>query len=588
MLTPASRNHRSIAPDGGRLSWVARTLSGAAVVVVERVVAPFRVACPPPVLALALVLVLSASASLLMANFVKTAVEKRVGYAPAGATSEPKDSHASAPSTLSRDPPLDASMDVDATPPHPPSSLSASEVLPFPGRLVDSVHEVKYREIGTHLTKQELVGLCETYHLTRTGNKDTLIKKLKAFSADQKGWNSLGPGARNKHRGPRVGGITKGAKKGTTKLSTLRRELLFGSTIDGTGSTSGPCHPDERPDPRTDAERAELLVWADECVERNSHYGPKHPLYKPPLPGPITDAAAHANADSGNPPTSMVSNDSSDLAEKLRLLQARFDELVLRVESGTIVPSAATATPAADIAVSPSAGAATIARDASSVIPSAAAVGVGVTASPTEVPPPSSVTPLRVAGVSEQIPALATSTPGPPLHIELANGRKLRFLKQSIPNPPPFSFVKDIPLLVRMWDDGSSKWNPLEAVLHIQGEPIALKYWQLLYRYSGQWTGIKKNWGNWQEIVTSWHGLSEVGFWKKFSSDKGPMSYTAITENLQLERIAADRHDAAKAKEEYGAGFDAAFTYRRGGGHFVMSKDVAIAKQYRTLQQQSE
>jgi hypothetical protein len=185
---------------------------------------------------------------------------------------------------------------------------------------------------------------------------------------------------------------------------------------------------------------------------------------------------------------------------------------VLRVESGTIVPSAATATPAADIAVSPSAGAATIARDASSVIPSAAAVGVGVTASPTEVPPPSSVTPLRVAGVSEQIPALATSTPGPPLHIELANGRKLRFSKQSIPNPPPFSFVKDIPLLVRMWDDGSSKWNPLEAVLHIQGEPIALKYWQLLYRYSGQWTGIKKNWGNWQVRVCSCYLLSYLAY----------------------------------------------------------------------------
>ncbi|KAN0135135.1 hypothetical protein V8E53_007026, partial [Lactarius tabidus] len=182
MLTPALCNHRLIAPDGGRLSWVARTLSGAAVVVVEHVVAPFRVACPPPVLALALVLVLSASASLLMANFVKTTVEKRVGHAPAGATSEPKDSHASAPSTLSRDLPLD----VDAAPPHPPSSSSVSEVLPFPGRLVDGVHEVKYREIGTHLTKQELVGLCETYHLTRTGNKDTLIKKLKAFSADQK------------------------------------------------------------------------------------------------------------------------------------------------------------------------------------------------------------------------------------------------------------------------------------------------------------------------------------------------------------------------------------------------------------------
>ena len=58
-----------------------------------------------------------------------------------------------------------------------------------------------------------------------------------------------------------------------------------------------------------DAERTELLAWvrprplsrvplsysfyaflpqADRVVARNSHYGPKHPLYKPPPPGATT------------------------------------------------------------------------------------------------------------------------------------------------------------------------------------------------------------------------------------------------------------------------------------------------------------
>lgn len=83
----------------------------------------------------------------------------------------------------------------------------------------------------------------------------------------------------------------------------------------------------------------------------------------------------------------------------------------------------------------------------------------------------------------------------------------------------------------------------------------------------------------------SWQKLTEAGFWQKFSAEKGPMSYTAITDALQVERIAADRRDATKAKEEYGDGFDAAFTYRRGGELIVRSSDSAIAKHYRMLQQ---
>jgi hypothetical protein len=53
---------------------------------------------------------------------------------------------------------------------------------------------------------------------------------------------------------------------------------------------------------------------------------------------------------------------------------------------------------------------------------------------------------------------------------------------------------------MRMWDVDLPEWNPSEAVLHIQEEPIALKHWQRVYRYGkpGQWAGTKKNWAHWQ------------------------------------------------------------------------------------------
>jgi hypothetical protein len=60
--------------------------------------------------------------------------------------------------------------------------------------------------------------------------------------------------------------------------------------------------------------------------------------------------------------------------------------------------------------------------------------------------------------------------------------------------------VADIPQLMRMWDDSSAEWDPVQAVLHIQGQPIALKHWHDVYSYGkpGQWAGTKKIWANWQ------------------------------------------------------------------------------------------
>ncbi|KAH9035030.1 hypothetical protein EDB85DRAFT_1889534 [Lactarius pseudohatsudake] len=175
-------------------------------------------------------------------------------------------------------------MDVDApasplspSPSHPPSSSNAdgdgasSRGLPFPGTVVDGAHAVVHYDLK-NLSKATLRDLCDGFHLAKTGNKATLTDRLKKFSADRREWDGLLTGARNRHRGPRDAGVTKGGvakppKKGTTKQSALRCELLFS---DGAGSTTSQLFlPAERSkDMRTREEKAELLAWAAEFVAR--------------------------------------------------------------------------------------------------------------------------------------------------------------------------------------------------------------------------------------------------------------------------------------------------------------------------------
>jgi len=174
---------------------------------------------------------------------------------------------------------------------------------------------------------------------------------------------------------------------------------------------------------------------------------------------------------------------------------------------------------------------------------------------------------------------------GPLKCLTLGNGMELTFSKQEIPDPPSISFARDLPWLMRMWDDESPEWAPSEAVLRIHGEPIALKYWQEVYRYgkSGQWAGMKKNWTHWEDIAMSWQELTEKGFWQRFSVDHQPMSYTAICEVLKEERMADDHYLAERARVEYKDNFEEVFGYRRGGERLVRNKDSAIAKKYRIL-----
>ncbi|KAH9020930.1 hypothetical protein EDB85DRAFT_2001884 [Lactarius pseudohatsudake] len=492
---------------------------------------------------------------------------------------------ASEPTTGSphRDEPMD--VDVDASPPShsaPSSSSSsssdghASQGLPFPGEVVNGAHEVAHHDI-TNLSRAGLRELCDAFRLAKTGNKTTLKDRLKNFSADRQGWDGLLPGARKKHRGPRDGGVTKSTKgpgkKASAKRSTLRRELLFSAAAAaGMGSTTQPCLPTERSkDMRTAEERAAVLVWADSFVARNPYKPEPEPEPEnessPPDVGRDWDGAARVHGDISNAPSSPT------LQLQLQQVQAQLATVMATIAGGNgggVAPSPVIVVGA----------------------PAPAHRGPGTTDSATTTTDPTTTDgPSPPTSSHQRPPTLAVSVLRGPLdYLKLGNGRSLCFEKQSVPDPPLVSFAKDLPRLVRAWDDSSPEWTPSEAVLRIQGEPIALKHWPTVYRYgkSGQWAGTKKNWAHWRDIATSWQELTETGFWQKFTADGQPMSYTAICEALKEERMAADRCLAEQAKDKYGDGFGAAFEYRRGSEHIVRNKSSAIARHYRSLHASSD
>lgn len=429
--------------------------------------------------------------------------------------------------------------------------------LPLPGKLVDGVREVVHEDIEC-VPKARLQELCDGFGLGKTGNMATLKDRLRKFSADRREWDGL-PGARNSHRGPRDGGVTKGRKKkGTTKRSTQRRQLLFSASASGTGSTARPCLPTEGSrDMRTDEEKAELLAWGRRCaalnaVELEKRRALARAEHEPSPPRVSLDATARVQGEASNAPASpeapsppvaaQVVSECPTLAERLQQVQAELAALTMAI-------AAAGGSAAAGVAPCP-----------------AAAVATDGPASPAAA-------------------AAATDGHPPTDYIRLGNGTLLPFTKQDIPDPPLISFAKDIPRLMRVWDDSTPEWSPSEAVLYVQGEPIALKHWPSLYRYgkSRQWAGTKKNWAHWRDIAASWQTLTEDHFWLKFSTGQQRMSYTAICEVLKEERMAADRHLAERARDEYGDGFGSVFEYRRGGQHLVKNKQSAIARHYRSL-----
>ncbi|KAH8985967.1 hypothetical protein EDB86DRAFT_2832882 [Lactarius hatsudake] len=412
-------------------------------------------------------------------------------------------------------------MDVDVSPPS--HSLSSDRhtsqgLLPFLGNVVNGAHEVAHVDL-TNLSHVGLWELCDAFHLMKTSNKTMLTDQLKDFSADRQGWDSLLAGARKKHCGPRDSGVTKstkglGKKVSMKKQSMLCCELLFSTaTAASMGSTTQPCLPTERlKDMRTDKER--VVVLANNFMVCNPYkLLEAENESSPPDVGRDWDSAVCVHSNISNTPSSPSPKGPQTALElELQQVQAQLATLMVAIASGN----------SGGVALSPI-------TVVSAPMPAPAHRGPGSMDSAMTTTDTAAMTATMTNGPSP--PTSSHQQPvsvlqGPLDYLKLGNGRSLCFSKQSVPDPPLISFARDLPRLMRMWDDSSPKWTPSEVVLHIQGELIVLKHWLTVYCYgkSSQWACTKKNWAHWQDIAMSWQELTETGFWQKFTADGQLMS----------------------------------------------------------------
>ncbi|KAG1902421.1 uncharacterized protein F5891DRAFT_949182 [Suillus fuscotomentosus] len=169
------------------------------------------------------------------------------------------------------------------------------------------------------------------------------------------------------------------------------------------------------------------------------------------------------------------------------------------------------------------------------------------------------------------------------LHVlNLGYGTILQLVDDNIPDPPAVSFANDILRLNAMWDDDTVHWLN-ESIITIQGHPIAVKYWPLLYHYchNQQWKGTKSKWTDWRDVVEHYRRGTPDHFWADFKTDSVErMKFTAIVQKLCDERKAEHTALVERTHREFHAEFDDLFTYQQGGEGHVMTKPSAIARKY--------
>jgi hypothetical protein len=83
-----------------------------------------------------------------------------------------------------------------------------------------------------------------------------------------------------------------------------------------------------------------------------------------------------------------------------------------------------------------------------------------------------------------------------------------------------------------------------------------------------------------QILVTRWRKGTPEGFWAEFSEGGKLSGYKIILRRLAAERKATNEGLLQQARSEYGAAFDAEFSYMKDGRRHVKTKASDVAKQY--------
>ncbi|KAJ7847623.1 hypothetical protein B0H14DRAFT_2769785 [Mycena olivaceomarginata] len=396
-----------------------------------------------------------------------------------------------------------------------PKDTSRDEALPFPGEYGPDGFTTQYINLGP-LTTAVLTEHCKSFKLPHSGNKAALTQRLTAFSKDKEHWTSILPGATNAHKGSRK---PEADKKTKPKISTLRREGLFHG-IDGVRVPNAPVT-ERSKDLRTAEEKAAIMPWAKRIVEKypykpctdqadvNATMQPRNKSTLDPTPSP------NESIFDPTPSPSLQNKTAADiLTDLLALVQ---NNRINTLQSSSDVQM-------------------------TSVEP--------LVSSSTSLPPPF---PSAMPPPPESESTLTTTKTLLPRTLKLAGGKFITFTETEVPDPLAKSYANCIQDLLSEWDDNIPHWKG-NSPLEINGVPIALVYWPIVYRYwkGSQWRGVKKIWFDWKVLFHAMSATMLDEFWTRYS--------------LALCELNPDE-----------------LMYRKGGKHYKMMKPAMIAAHYRKL-----
>ncbi|KAK0463171.1 uncharacterized protein EV420DRAFT_1639279 [Desarmillaria tabescens] len=170
----------------------------------------------------------------------------------------------------------------------------------------------------------------------------------------------------------------------------------------------------------------------------------------------------------------------------------------------------------------------------------------------------------------------------------LVTGSHIRFDEMDVPPTKPFRYASNIQKLISSWDDASSEWGPPDDhPIHIQGHPIPIKHWKVLYKNNKaagmEWHRLKNSWNNWHYFMERYQSLTQDAFWEKYTDPQGQrMSYTRIINSLRNERKDNNAQLVKEAKGKYGDDqFSKEFAYQKGKKkRITMRRESDIAQMY--------
>ncbi|KAI0752952.1 hypothetical protein C8Q80DRAFT_1118221 [Daedaleopsis nitida] len=492
-------------------------------------------------------------------------------------------------------------------------------ILPDPGQGVDrDIPEFATREIRLPEHKNEsLKAILSAYGLPKSGNRQTLISRLRDFAGDRERWTTTVIWCILTMY-PKVYFIL---QKDVSEEISQRIVSLFGPKETPQVFKPKKSGTETRPATLLSPQKcAENDAWTSLVFERRRQQrgGATDEFSKTADSGTHGNVQSNDDAGSGELPGNKLTTTSIRI-ERLNRQVVNLDDHLAH-EFGAVHTHLASlhglvVSLATQHGISPSLPTPALPHSTSIAQSEAAFSGLSISAIPTHLqlshtsrqlaislPEISAINPGASIILSPQ--SSATVSEGPIFQddseIQAENkltfdldGTTLTFDKTTVPNPPKVSFANDVTRLFREWHHST--------LLVINGRGIPIKHWERFYKKRAgikqfAWDRVRVQWGQWKFLVEARERFpSEEAFWAKYTDENGQQyGFQKLLDHLQGDRKDGSTHDAEAALWFFGNDLSSSralgyFTYKKSGKMLICSKPQAIAEKWRKLlREQSE